>query len=142
MLGRKDYTKDELATATKTVNDTVAAYKKLAKAVEASGDAKAKAALEAFEPVLANDLVLAIDRLFVHRIRNVTGKDNNPLNEVELVTESILAGTPFTTNNVLKYVPEESVTGLKPGDKVQLTAAEFEALAKAYLADIKSKFVG
>ena len=141
MLGRKDYTKDELANATKTVNDTVAAYKKLAKAVEASGDAKAAAALEAFEPVLFRDLTLTLDRLFVHRIRKVAGNDNNPLNEVELITESILAGAPFTTNNVLKYVPEESVTGLKPGDKIDLTAEEFERLAKAFLADIKTKFV-
>ncbi|HZQ85142.1 MAG TPA: hypothetical protein VFA83_09910 [Acidimicrobiales bacterium] len=141
MLGRKDYTKDELANATKTVNDTLAAYKKLAKAVEASGDAKARAALEAFEPVLFRDLALTLDRLFVHRIRKVAGNDNNPLNEVELITESILAGAPFTTNNVLKYAPEESVTGLKPGDKIDLTAEEFERLAKAFLADIKAKFV-
>ena len=141
MLGRKDYTKDELATATKTVNDTVAAYKKLARAVEASGHARARAALEAFEPVLFRDLTLTLDRLFVHRIRKVTGHDNNPLNEVELITESILAGAPFTTNNVLKYVPEESVTGLKPGDKIDLTADEFERLAKAFLADIEAKFV-
>ena len=141
MLGRKDYTKDELANATATVNDTVGAYRKLTKAVEASGDAKAKAALEAFEPVMVKDLVLALDRLFVHRIRKVSGSDNNPLNEVELMTESILAGAPFTTNNVLKYVAEESVTGLKPGDKIQLTADEFERLAKAFLADIKAKFV-
>ena len=140
MLGRKDYTKDELANATKTVNDTLAAYKKLAKAVEASGDAKARAALEAFEHVLFRDLTLTLDRLFVHRIRKVAGNDNNPLNEVELITESILAGAPFTTNNVLRYVPEESVTGLKPGDKVDLTAEEFERLAKAFLADIKAKF--
>jgi hypothetical protein len=140
MLGRKDYTKDELAHATKTVNDTVAAYKKLAKAVEASGDSKARAALEAFEPVLFRDLTLTLDRLFVHRIRKVAGNDNNPLNEVELITESILAGAPFTTNNVLRYVPEESVTGLKPGDRIDLTADEFERLARAFLADIKAKF--
>ena len=142
MLGRKDYTKDELANATKTVNETVAAYKKLAKAVEASGDAKAKAALQAFEPIVFNDLTLTLDRLFVHRIRSVSGKDNNPLNEVELLTEALLdhAGV-LTSNNVLTYVPEESVTGLKPGDKVQLTAEEFERLAKAFLADIKAKFV-
>ncbi|MDT7743427.1 MAG: hypothetical protein QOE59_2505 [Actinomycetota bacterium] len=34
--------------------------------------------------------LLAPDRRFVHRVRPVAGKDANPLNEVELLVESVL----------------------------------------------------
>ena len=34
--------------------------------------------------------VVSLDRRYVHRIRSVTGKDGNPLNELELVTESLM----------------------------------------------------
>src|SRR3954464_7936118 len=141
MLGRKDYTQQELDSATSALNTQMAAYKKLARAVDASGDAKAKAALEAFEPTFFNNMVLVLDRLFVHRIRNVTGKDNNPLNEVELLAESLMNNDGVLRgNNVLKYEAENSVVGLKVGDKIGVTAAEFETLANAFLADIESKF--
>ena len=86
MLGRKDYTKEELDHATTAINQQVAAYKKLAKAVDATDDPKARAALDAFEPLFCNNMTLALDRYFVHRIRPVAGKDTNPLNEVELLT--------------------------------------------------------
>jgi hypothetical protein len=46
------------------------------------------AALEAFDAQLFANLILALDRPFVHRLRTGTGKDGNPLNEVELLTES------------------------------------------------------
>jgi hypothetical protein len=34
--------------------------------------------------------LLAPDRRFVHRVRPVAGKEANPLNEVELLVESVL----------------------------------------------------
>jgi hypothetical protein len=40
--------------------------------------------LEAFETLLFNNMILVLDRNFVHRLRMVIGKDGNPLNEVEL----------------------------------------------------------
>lgn len=76
-------------------------------------DPKVTAALEALEPLLFTNMTLVLDRYFVRRLRLVTGKDGNPLNEVELITDSVmnydgvLRGT-----NVIKLIPEESVLNL------------------------------
>jgi hypothetical protein len=143
MLGRKDYTKDELENARKAVAQQLAAYKKLVKAIDAAtSDPKVAAALEAFEPFLFNNMVMVLDRYFVHRIRNVTGKDSNPLNEVELLTDALIDnGGLLRGNNVIKYAADQSVLGLEIGDRIKLTAVEFERLAKAFLAEIEAKFV-
>ena len=114
---------------------------RIGRPVRTSGDAEAQAALEAFEPALLNSLVLDLDRRFVHRVRMVTGTDGNPLNEVELLVESLMNNDGVLRGNtVVKYVPEESVTQLKPGDRVVLTRAQFERLAKAFLAEIEARF--
>jgi hypothetical protein len=141
MLGRKDYTKQELDNATTAINKQISAYKKLAKAVEATSDPKAASALNAFAPVLFNNMTLVLDRYFVHRLRQVTGKDGNPLNEVELLTESLMNNDGVLRgNNVVKFVPERSVLKLNIGDRIRLSVADFEHLAKAFLADIQRKF--
>ena len=54
--------------------------------------------------------MLELDRLFIHRVRVASGKDGNALNEVELVTESIMNNDGVLSgNNVIKYVPEKAV---------------------------------
>jgi hypothetical protein len=141
MLGRKDYTKQELDSATAMIEYDVAAYRKLAKAVNASGDAHARRALEAFEPLFAKSMILVLDRRFVHRLRQVTGKDGNPLNEVELLAESLMNNDGVLRgNNVIKYLPDESVLKLSVGDRITLRVDDFEKLARAFLADVKRKF--
>ena len=77
----------------------------------------------------------------MHRLRQVTGKDANPLSEVELLTESLMnSDGVLRGNNVVKIVPEESVLKIGIGDRSQLDAAQFDRLAKAFLADIERKF--
>jgi hypothetical protein len=141
MLGRKDFTPEELDHAKTTVESQLAAYKKLVKAIDTS-DPKVAAALEDFEPQLFNNLTLALDRPFVHRVRMVTGKDGNPLNEVELVVDSLMNNDGVLRgNNVITLVPEESVLKLGIGDGIRLSAAQFERLSKAFLEEIRAKFV-
>jgi hypothetical protein len=143
MLGRKDYTQEELDQAKTTVRQQLAAYKKLAKALDGAGDdPEARAALEALEPLLFNNMTLVLDRYFVHRLRMVTGKDGNPLNEVELLADSLMNnGGELRGNNVIKYVPGESVLKLELGERIRLSAAEFERLSKAFFAEIETRFV-
>lgn len=70
----------------------------------------------------------------------VTGKDGNPLNEVELLTDSVMNnGAVLRGNDVVKFVPEESILKLNVGDKIMLRAAQFDELSKAFLGEIQSK---
>jgi hypothetical protein len=143
MLGRKDYTTEEFDHSKAAIAQQLAAYKALVKAIEsATADEKVKAALDAFEPLLFNNMTLALDRYFVHRIRPVTGKDGNPLNEVEMISDSLMNNNSVMgKSNVIKLVPDESVVKLKVGDPIQLTEEQFERLAAAFFDELKRKFL-
>jgi len=143
MLGRKDYTTEELDAATAAVGETLAAYRALVDAIgRATDDPDVAAALEAFEPRLFGELTLALDRRFVHRLRVVTGKDSNALNEVELMAESLMDnGGVLRANKVIRLKPGETVLKIEPGDRIALSAAQFERLADAFLGEIAAKFV-
>jgi hypothetical protein len=142
MQGRKDFTKEELDRARSVVGEQVAAYEELAGAVKASRNADAKAALEAFEPLLFNNMTLALDRFFVHRLRGVTGKDGTPANEVELIADSLITNDGvLRTNNVIKYEPDEAVLELAPGDRIEVRAEGFKRLSAAFTEEIEEKFV-
>jgi len=141
MLGRKTFTQEELDDATTAIDRQLEAYKKLVEAIDTS-DPKVASAVEAFEPLFSNNLMLALDRRFVHRLRGVTGKDGTPLNEVELMAESLMNnGGVLRGNNVIKLIPEQTVVKLEIGDEIRLSAAQLEGLAEAFLAEIRAKYV-
>jgi hypothetical protein len=143
MLGRKDYTHEELEQAKYAISQQLAAYRTLVKALEgAADDSKVTSALEALEPLLFDNMTLVLDRYFVHRLRSVTGKDGNPLNEVELLADSLMNNRgELRGNNVIKYKPDQAVLGLEIGQRIQLSAAEFERLSRAFFDDLEAKFV-
>jgi hypothetical protein len=142
VLGRKTYTPDELDAARTATDRTLAAYRRLAEAIERSGDTEAKAALGALEPLLFNELTLALDRRFVHRLRSVTGKDGTPLNELELLAESLMNNDgELRGNNVIRLRPAETVLGLDVGDDIALGENDFVRLAHGVLGEIESKYV-
>jgi hypothetical protein len=87
-------------------------------------------------------MTLVLDRYYVHRLRMVTGKDGNPLNEVEMICDSLMNNNGVLRgNNVVKYIPEQSVVKLKIGDQIRLTAEEFERLSAAFFAELERKFL-
>ena len=116
MLGRTSCTRGELDNAHRAIDEQPASCRALAGAAAAAGpDEKLRAALDDFQPVFSTRMVLILDRFFVHRLRTVTGKDANPLNEVELLTESRLNnGGVFRTGHVVKWVPEQSSSACRP----------------------------
>jgi hypothetical protein len=143
MLGRKDYRQEELDHARGAIKQQLAAYKKLVKALNGAGeDPKVQSALEDFEPLLFNNMTLVLDRYFVHRLRMTSGKDGNPINEVELLSDSLMNNdAELRGDNVIKYIPDESVLKLEVGDRIRINAAQFERLSKAFLAELDAKFV-
>lgn len=143
MLGRKTYTPEEVDRGKSAVAQQLAAYDRLADAAASTpGNQKARAALQDFEVVFFNNMTIALDRYFVYRLRVVTGKDTNPLNEVELLTDSLMKNAGVLRgNNVIKLVPDESVLKLHPGDHIRMTRADFERLSAAFFADLERKFL-
>lgn len=135
MLGRKTFTPDEIEGARRAQHDHLAAVRD---AMDALGAGPVRDALERHATTTG---LLALDRPFVHRVRLVTGKDPNPLNEVELLVEGLLDhGGVLTTNNVVKYVPEKTVLGIEPGARIALTADDLERLGTAFFAELEKRF--
>jgi hypothetical protein len=119
MLGRKTYTQEELDHAKTATNQQLAAYKKLVKAIDsATADPKVTSALEAFEPLFFNNMTLP-----------------RPL-----LRPQTAHGVP-RGNNVVKLIPEESVVKLNIGDRIKLTATQFDRLSKAFFAELEGKFL-
>jgi hypothetical protein len=129
MLGRKTFTREQIDAGKGAVAEQLAAWRGLPG--RPSGDAEA---------TYFNGMLLALDRRYVHRIRSATGKDTNPLTEVELLAESIMspAGT-LRLGGVIKYDPHQSVLGYAAGSRVALTADQFERLAVAFLVALEDK---
>ena len=140
MLGRKDYTQDEIDHARTAIDRQLSTYRTLAAA--AGAQEKGAAALEAFDDDFFRSLLLALDRPFVHRLRSITGKAGSPLNELELLVESLLDNDGVLRGNtVIRYVPGDAVLKLEPGDRIRLTVDDFDRLATAVFLELESKYL-
>ena len=137
MLCVNTYTKDYVNSCRSKIEAQLAAYRVLAGAArEKAGDSSASAAT--FEPLFFNNLVLVLDRLFVHRARGLEGKDGNPLNEVRMLCDSILQKDGVMTADI-KFDPAKSVLRLQPGDEIRLSEADFVRLSNAILCRNRSE---
>lgn len=134
MLSVNRYEKSYIDGCRAKVDATLGAYRKaVAKA--------AKKDREEFEPLLFNDLVLVLDHLFMHRARGLEGKDGNPVNEVRMLSDSLLNdGGSFTAVKSIKYKPGNSVLKLDFGETIELSEADFVALSEAYFIEIEARF--
>jgi hypothetical protein len=119
----------------------LAAYKFLVAGADAAKASHLRAAFETFEPLFFNNLVLVLDGCFVHRTRAIEGKDGNPLNEVRMLSTSILSHRGvLTADKTIKYDPEASILKLKIGDEIRIGEARFLALFRAYFAELRRRF--
>jgi hypothetical protein len=79
-------------------------------------------------------LTLPLDRFFVHGCAHGHRQHGNPLDEVELLVDSLMNNDGVLRGrNVIKLVREQAVVKLDIGDRIRLSAAQFERLAKAFL---------
>ena len=143
MLGRSTYTREEFDQSKAAISAQLAVYKALVKTANGkTADKKVGAALDAFEPMFFNNLTLALDRFFVHRVRPVAGKDGNPLNEVEMICDSLMNNNGvLRESKVIKLIPEKSVAKIQFGDPIRLSAEQFERLSAAFFVELERKFL-
>ncbi len=91
MLCVNSYTKDYINECRSRMESQLAAYKVLVTtAREKTSKSAINSAVDSFEPLFFNNLVVVLDGFFVHRSRTLEKKDGNPLNEVRMLCNSIL----------------------------------------------------
>lgn len=129
MLGVKSYSPEYVEQVRARIAADVAAFDALG------------AGAAAFAPTFFNNLVIALDHHFCHRLRTVEGKDGNPLNEVRVIADSLMAnGGIFTLNGAIRMKPEASVLGYAPGDEIAVDEDGFRRLADRFLTEIETRF--
>ncbi len=121
-----------------------AAYKNIVAQVKSlSGNHEnVDAALEVFEPLFFNHLVLVIEYYFVHRSRTLEGNDGNPLNEVRILAHSMLnSKNKFSPDPAIPLDPARSILKYNAGDEIKLKEEDFKKLCKAFFEEIENKYL-
>ena len=49
-------------------------------------------------------------------------------------------GGEFKSINVIKYLPQDSVIGMKPGDRIRLTRDDFARLSAGVFDELDAKY--
>jgi len=133
MLSKNNYSQNYINACRAKVEQQIIAYDNLI------GMISKNPALEAFEPVFFNNMVLALENYFMHRA--VEQKDWNALNEVRLLSNSLLLNDGvLTCDDTLSYKPEKAVLGYPPGAAIKLKKKEFLVLADAFFSQLETKF--
>ena len=126
------------------VETQIAAYRELiaaAKDLDRSDTTRLGAAIATFEPLFFNNMVLVLDDSFLHRSRNMEGKDGNPLNEVRVLCNSLLNnGGVLAADKQIKLDPAASISKYQVGDEIKLSETDFIRLAKAFFAEIERRY--
>ena len=155
MLGMSRYAQEYIDACRSRVDSDLSAYRNLIAAVghQPASDQR-NSAVEAFEAAFFNNMVLLLDYFFVHRLRGIEGKDGNPLNEVRVMSNSMLQNENIMSTSYprsmpsalgdksIKLSPEKSVLKHQLGDEIKLTEADFLRISEAFFEEIERKFAG
>ena len=144
MLCMTTYDRSYVDDCRSKIASQVSAYRALASTARGSGAERSEldSALEAFEPVFFNNMVLALDNYFVHRSRTLELKDGNPLNEVRVLCNSMTSNDGIVAaDKQIKLNPTTSVLRHQVGDRIELSEQDFVQVSEAFFAEIESKFV-
>jgi hypothetical protein len=133
MLMVSSYAKDYVEACRAQVAAQLASYRRVLGATPLE--------IDEFERQFFNHMILALDRYFVHRSRTIEGKDGNPLNEVRMLCDAIMANDGrMSANKTIRYQPETSILKFKIGDEIRLDANDFARLSAAFLDEIEQKY--
>lgn len=144
MLSVNQYKQSYIDECRSRVKAQLIAYKNMAYSVKNQNavNTHIESAMDSFEPVFFNNMVLVLDNYFSHRSRNLELKDGNPLNEVSLLSHSMLNNkNRFTIDKTIHYSPDKSVLKYKEGDEIRLREADFLKLFKAFFEEIENKYL-
>jgi hypothetical protein len=144
MSGMKEYEQDYIDACRSRIESQVAAFTEVAHAARDHGDADLsglEGALDSLEYEYFNNMLLVLEGYFVHRLRGVEGKDGNALNEVRVLTRSLMEnGGTVMADPEIRLDPRRSVLGLEVGDAITLTLQQYRRISDAFLREIESKF--
>ncbi len=123
------------------VRSHVATFSNLATATDTDGHGKATSlgsAVEGFEPVFVNNMVIVLDASLCHRSGTMQRKDGNPLTEVRMLSASLMGHDGLRdADNKIKLSPATSVPKHNLGDEIRLSQDDFARLADAlFLGEI------
>jgi len=133
MLSVSSYAKDYVDGSRAKLASQLASYRKVAAAKPLE--------IDAFERQFFNHLILALDHYFLHRSRNMEGKDGNPLNEVRMLCNAIMENKDrMSAGKTIRYKPEMSILKFKASDEIRLNADDFARLSAAFFDEIEKKY--
>jgi hypothetical protein len=145
MLSRNSYDQQYIDDTRAKIESQVAAFKKVVNAAMELPDeceVKLDAAMQAFESVFFNNMVLVLDNYFVHRSRTIEKKDGNPLNEVRVLVNSLTNNDGLVVfDKSIKLDPSKSVLRYQTGDEIKVNEKSFARLAAAFFTEIEKRFL-
>ncbi len=145
MLCVNNYSKQYIDECRSRIDLQLSTYKKLLETARnkiEKDERVLNAAIESFEPLFFNNLVLLLDALFVHRTRAREKKDGNPLNEVRIMCRSIMENNNrMCADNTIKLNPAKSVLKYKVGDEIKLNEEGFSRLSNSFFSEIENKYL-
>lgn len=134
MLGVKTYEHDYVESCWKRVSAQLAALDHLITSAGAGVP-------DEVETELLAALTVELDAFFVHRVRALEGKEGNPLNEVRMLTHSLLHDDGvLAASTTIRYRPERAVLGVPVGEPIRMDRAGFQRLATAYFEELRARF--
>jgi len=145
MLCVNNYTQEYIDKCRLKVGLQLSTYKGLLETVQGqtmADETSVNAAIESFNPVFYNNMVLILETLFAQRTIGSEKKDRNALNEVRIMSNSMMHNNNvLTADNTIEYASENSVLKYRLGDEIRLDETGFLTLFDAFFAEMESKFV-